>query len=322
MTIGRCAAHYENDRPRSKDDSLYSQLLHTKIYESMSITRTVSLCLSGSVIASRDTSGNFHLDECESHFKLYVPSQERDQEICFFTAVPKRLAKLFSIVDAAAEKIISDIWTASSAVIDELLDKNGIVKIHGMCAPVHAELLSSETQLDNFPLDRESGNACSASSIDEGVESSDISDSKEASDEEEPDLDDDTALDEASVQSARSSVRSPIRADISVASAGAHITATELSVSPLTREVPGYEALLEHVICAGELIELPAKSHQALSPKQGSVFGTGHVAAEQVFGKRDLNPFAHDSKVGAAGELLVSREMFSKGRANLLLLGI
>ena len=253
--------------------------------------------MNDSVIATQSTKGNFHLEEGETNLKLYVPRETRDQELCFLTQIPKRLASVFHNSDMAVEKILGDILHSSLVILDDLLDTNGIVQVPGVNQLQPMDPTSAPLQAGTHASELEFGDARSTDtgddSITETAASESVSDDERTIDTTSASLgstwDSETIVEPSTVyNSARFSIRNAESAPESGA------------------QRSGYSDLLDQVINAANQTDLPREMSQSLSRAPDRTSPASRLSSEDIFGIRVANPLVHDIKVGAAGELFVS----------------
>ena len=317
----RCAVHFGKDITYSADDPLYGRLLHTEVYKSEDIVKTTSLSLKGNVLATQDSPGTFHLQEDEKLLRLYVPHNQRLQELCYITQIPRRLALLFSAADpAAAEKILGDVLKASPVILDDVLVAKGIIQISGVNPlPEEVESRSRSVSEASFqgglasePQDNPSVTSDDESTVIESQDSVYETSSFTSRD--------NTPFSEVSRLStfmggniAASQASAISRHFTSLENTpfkgvsrlppfvGSHVAASQASAISRNQE---YCKLLGQIIQAAGRIKFPDSQTTRRATADGC--DASKISLQSCFGNRAENPLEHDIRVGAAGELFVS----------------
>ncbi|KAL8829788.1 MAG: hypothetical protein Q9191_001815 [Dirinaria sp. TL-2023a] len=113
-------------------DSLYQRLQRADVRLTNSISSTTKLILSGTTIASASTISRLHLQDEGDQISLYVPRNEREKELSYLTKVPERMMAYFGIKDRGAAKVFGDVVRSSRAVLDDVLESHGIMRLPGL----------------------------------------------------------------------------------------------------------------------------------------------------------------------------------------------
>lgn len=130
-----CATHF--DSPMTRDRNLSSKLRNADVFESESITKTVTLSLDGNNLAMQETKGFLHIETDEDQIRIHVPKKLEDRELCYLTQLPKHLVAYLTIREATAIKVFGDVLNASPLVVEAVLDEYGIVKISERGPPLN-----------------------------------------------------------------------------------------------------------------------------------------------------------------------------------------
>lgn len=299
----RCAAHYKHGITHSKDDPLYNRLLHTEVYTSEDIVKTIKLGLNGNVLATRSGQGTFHLHEDETMLRLYIPHNHRLQELCYITQIPKRLALQFTTTDAAAEKAIGDIFKSSLAILDDVLVNKGIIRVLGVePMPDLEEPRPNAVPETGFQFGHISEFQDNVSILSDGESTvigyNDLVSEAGTSARQENNI---------SYRAPRSSSNTT---ESQIRPTSRHDTPPVLITIPRNREYP---KLLSQVIEAAGRINFPQSQTMSRASTGGLAAST--LSLESCFGTRAESPLEHDIKIGAAGELFVSRKTQKKFRS-------
>ena len=109
---------------------MYRRFRDTDVYESNGISKTITLSLNGiNPVTVEGARASLHIDEDDSQRRLYVPKDERLQELCFINSLPKGLVNYLGIDDLAAIKVFGDVLKARPIVIDDLLVELSIIRL-------------------------------------------------------------------------------------------------------------------------------------------------------------------------------------------------
>lgn len=269
---GSCACYFESLQAKDGGHELLRKLMHAIVYQTDNIVMTVGLELNGRVIEAQSTTGTLHIEDDDSSLKLYVPKDEKDREICFFTQLPERLVSHWAISDRAAVKIIGDALTASTYALDGILREYGITELPGLRPAEDAEI--GEGGKDYIgPTSR---------TITAGVTNT------------------------SAKLSTPSTLSSAATAPAGLAFTQSRAIAPEEAEDVVNRSgASEYEALLDRVIRAVEQVDLPV--HETFTSHTTDPTNSAGAAADPdiLFGVRTQDAMAHDMKIGAAGELYV-----------------
>ena len=109
---------------------MYRRFRDTDVYESNGISKTITLSLNGiNPVTVEGARASLHIEEDDSQRRLYVPKDERLQELCFINSLPKGLVNYLGIDDLAAIKVFGDVLKARPIVIDDLLVELSIIRL-------------------------------------------------------------------------------------------------------------------------------------------------------------------------------------------------
>lgn len=109
---------------------MYRRFRDTDVHESSGISKTITLSLNGiNPVTVEGARASLHIEEDDSQLRLYVPKDERLQELCFINSLPKGLVNYLGIDDLAAIKVFGDVLKARPVVIDDLLVELSIIRL-------------------------------------------------------------------------------------------------------------------------------------------------------------------------------------------------
>lgn len=214
------------------------------------------------------------------------------REKCYLTQLPNELRQYLVLMDnspGASKAFLMVIQASSIYVLDEVLDDEGIVRIpdSDLVAFEQAEEGSNslgEDEHANIP-----------------VEKSDSPNDGESLPEVQADIDNHAYTPSTSeeVHSVTSDSRS------STPYIAVHRTEHVPDVQDVPPEPSHYVRVLKKVIRIAQRTNIPFRSDQLESSAAtaGALTSEEHISA---FGSRSQNQFAHDIKIGAAGELFAS----------------
>ena len=246
-----------------------------------------------------------HIEEDDRQLRIYVPRKKRERKICYCTELPEKLAAQLCLHNVAAVRILGDILTKSSSVLDELLEYHEIARVPGI---EPAEQTASEDSLSEEDTEQQVSHLApppahlpstparrgsSASAFTPASASS--STSRAAPSYAESIFTPRSSQAYTGYTNTPSSSFSPFpdrrREDISQGvSTGGH----------------EYRALLDRVIRAASRAPFPKPGVPSPETSLDSDNETPVILSDTVFGRRSDGKVSHDVKIGAAGELYVS----------------
>ncbi len=100
---------------------------------------TLQLSQSGNSIPLEDSSPNIHIDDAPGHLKVYVPKKGKAQDVAFSSVLPRRLlwwlmdypdGRIEAAADTLAINALNLIFHCEVHVLDEILDRQGILQVH------------------------------------------------------------------------------------------------------------------------------------------------------------------------------------------------
>lgn len=283
----RCAVHFHSQKFRNCDISLYKELRDASISVSDGILKSISVLQCGKKITIENNRANFHLEEQNGDLSLYVPRNEDAREECFFRQLPRALMSFLGISDAAAEAVLLGVIGCRSLVsVDNILEAAGIVEVDEISRRSNPMITSDTTATAGIPEE-----------VVDAIDHTVLNISTPGRDAEE--VQPQRALSRNSLLSnwnpfANRQLLTPPR---NYGESGNYYPTIEPS-SPSP-----YLSLLERVIHTASSMSIPRNRSHAFAEIQG-VFHPRIVLPGSGFGPRSPE---RDRKIGAAGELLVSR---------------
>lgn len=279
MLTKSCSCAVSNRSPlvNGGPQLLFNRLLATTILKTEGISTHYTIQHdNGDIIGPiTQNTGHVNIQEQAGSWQIFVPRNRDAREVCYMRELPHALTKLFKITQSAGENI-SHVLNSSIAVIDELLEQGGIGLVPGIESPPRRVVEDVDEHGANV---REEA-------------SSEVS-------EEHPGFFERLNTPSSSIFG-RGNMRTSPR----------QVVPLQRSPSRVYREGNefftdnAYLELLDNVIRIARRTTLP--HHNALAGPANGQFHPGfdHDAA---FGIRSQGQMNHDFKIGAAGELFVSR---------------
>ncbi|RYP09924.1 hypothetical protein DL764_000966 [Monosporascus ibericus] len=133
----RIAKHFQSPRIKDEDQALYDLLRSAQTWETDEILSQLIISMDGKPISVQTSSSQVHIEDGASQLKIYVPEEEGSREVCYLTALPRRLVEwaMTDPVTQIQDKINPDMVAATTAIlnakfrsVDRLLDKHGIIE--------------------------------------------------------------------------------------------------------------------------------------------------------------------------------------------------
>ncbi|EPE32824.1 ATPase of HSP90 chaperone/DNA topoisomerase II/histidine kinase [Glarea lozoyensis ATCC 20868] len=286
---------------------LYFQLQMSSVLKSNAIRATYTLRHENG-----DTTGpipgipgHVHVEEVQGFWAIFVPEIASEREISYKLHLPRALARLLDL-PASCRDVIGLVLNSSPAVIDELLETEGIGQVLGIEPPVRRlnddeNTLSDEEQATDTtstpqgtsrPISRGSDDVPRASrAIMVATERRSAPISREESHRQPLDLEQAVDSEQEPYPQSPSELESESNLDNVI-----HLPIRQVP------NVDAYTQLLGHVIRIARETDFP-RSDSPAAPGNGRYL-PGYDALG-AFGVRSLNQIGHDKKIGAAGELFV-----------------
>jgi hypothetical protein len=235
-------------------------------------------------------TGHLHIEKHNETWQIYVPRKRHIREVCYKSALPDALIKIFEVSQASRESV-GHVLNSSILVLDDILERAGIGRVPGITPPLRAfedmsqgesdseESASVEREVplsDGFHPFRWDSTGSEA-----GLRASRRLDTPSAS-----------TFEEGRTPSSTYSYDVPLRSSVPVGLG-----------RDLSHRSNAYRALLDNVIRIASRTQLPLFAALASSSNGQSHPDFDHEAA---FGIRSQGEMRHDMKIGAAGELFVS----------------
>jgi hypothetical protein len=264
-----------------------------------------------------------HVREQDDKWEILVPQNRRDRELCYLRQLPEALCKLFYI-DSSAREIIGNILNSSPFVIDDLLEAAGIGKVSEIQPPPRPSVDDLDEQETVAAEETVETEAAMAPLRDSRAQSAPLLSSRtgfaQAGSSNLPSLGHRMASSSGSRARTPSSSTAPSESRgtpdsriFGFPSPGPPREADNIfnrSPSPedvaqgIFAGIDAYRELLDNVIRIASRTTLPR--YRAMAGPGGGQFHPG-FDLEAAFGVRSQDQMTHDTRIGAAGELFVSR---------------
>lgn len=300
----RCAVHFNSRKAKGKDKSLYKLLQTATVHISHYISKSLSLKQGPTVYTVEDLEANFHMDVVDDHLMLYVPAEKQKMEACYLEELPKHIFNFFEISDEAAEAVLIKILGSSSLeMVDNVLEKAGIVEVKGVYRPVDGDISIARVRTDSV-LDTRTQQPPNRANGARSTPRQNTTAHTHAADIDLPDSRNDE-------RDNAEDIVSDWRRSLRTHSPGSQIF--ESIEQPV--ENAAYAALLDRLIGTARNAYIPlcdSASHCFCShTPELAVFNCSdyHIDYPSIFTMRSLD---RDRRVGAAGELFVSPNLYLK----------
>ncbi|KAH8808653.1 hypothetical protein F5884DRAFT_900865 [Xylogone sp. PMI_703] len=281
----RCVVSNRSPLVTRGPQSLYDRLLATTVLRSDAIVTQYSITLhNGDVIGPiTQEAGLLHTREDDGMWRIFVPRNRHNKEVCYRTALPNELTKLFKIPQSARE-LISNIINSSILVLDDILEHDGVGWVPGIEPPERSAIEDTdETETED--------------EVTEAIPLPASQQSPEASEGSE------TSVTLSRPETPSSSIVGEVHVRAAVYSD--NLQRRPSLVYPEQDEPyrsDAYRELLDNVIRIAGRTTLPYYGTLP-SPNYGPYHP--NFDHEAAFGIRSHGEMAHDRKIGAAGELFV-----------------
>ncbi|RHZ43626.1 uncharacterized protein CDV56_101060 [Aspergillus thermomutatus] len=282
--IYRCILHYSEEGRETVGQRL-RQLQNVLVYESAGFKKSLVLQLNEVTARVQSDTGLVHIEDVSDVLRIYIPRDDSDRQRCYHLDLPQALRRHFGLRDSAASFSFALIFLTPENLIDESLDRHGIVRIS---PDISQQLESESTDTTISEAHVEEGNVFSGS--EESRESGEGIDTPRSSPETT------VELPRTIVTHYRTSTPPPRLFSVPPPDRAS----PDRVPRPFSEHHP-YIQLLDKVI----RLARPLTLSEALQRPMNTVLGNANTSHELVFGVRSENLLAHDIKIGAAGELFV-----------------
>lgn len=299
---------YNSPRVRGDRKSFYDLLRTAKTLETDKITSELRLCQDGHILKAEKTSAMLHIQEDEASLKVYLPRNERSQEFCFNSKLPRCLGEwimtdpVTRIEEPVNLKFVTAIQSVLSVKSIALLD---VLDDHGITLVDVAERNDKDFENKNEMADRFETRTVELLN-EELIQHRSLNRGRSSmSDSDDPVID-----------TPPSSVHSPSVGRTSnneepySASAVTRHAALRPGLPHLDLSLPNlnqYSALLSRVVEVARTATFPSRGVYNMSAMHAALeqIMLGEEDATEPFRLRSITQIERDKQIGAAGELFV-----------------
>jgi hypothetical protein len=266
LTLPSCAAKYKSSKALRDERALFEQLSYAVIYTTDEITTNLVLALPNRSITVQSDRPAIHHNISDGKIKIYVPADQQARRGCYRSQLPKLLASILGVTSHATFDIAS-IISCALVDLDTVLVEQDISSVGWIEQPV---VVTPDVSVDERPTTPASAVANS---------------------------------DTATLLNIGSGLVTP----------GTSPTRYRRSVSRIdaqyfveTQPPAQYPDLIEQVVESARRASHKYRNGQADIEDATSPHGQCHqLDHTATFGCRNENTFAHDRRIGAAGEAYV-----------------
>ena len=129
---------YNSPRTQRDRNEFYILLQNSETLETGKITAELLLRQGDEVLRVEKKSASLHICEDTDRLRVYVPRDNRSQEVCFHSKLPRRLCE-WMMTDPTTEitqpvlpdtvAIVQSVLSAQSFALNDILDEHGIVEV-------------------------------------------------------------------------------------------------------------------------------------------------------------------------------------------------
>lgn len=327
------------ERSPNSNETLYHLLRSCEVNETDGITNLLVLTQNDMEVSVEKSKSKLHIQKDETHLRIYVPNVRKDRDLCYYTTLPTRLLSEVllddedsaedALVTSRAEAILTKILQCPDTIIDDILEDQGVVQVNldvlrtdnrgpsAVSPSIDLETFSNTDRIETrstTPLastrspsiTHTSGTLTPETPVQRPtISAQESSSSRAARAESEPPLN--SASSEPFSEVVRAH-RSRVTASPSPRSAPDPVRNT--AIPRALGNNNEYRRLLDQVIAASRTAEFPSRGAFAFD-EMLSALPLDHSSEVSeypgAFGIRELNELNHDMRIGAAGELFVSR---------------
>ncbi|KAK4233160.1 hypothetical protein C8A03DRAFT_19708 [Achaetomium macrosporum] len=313
----RIAMTYNSPRIQGDRNAFYALLQNSETLETERITAELLLSQDNDVLRVEKESASLHIREEAHGLTFYVPRDNRSQEVCFNSKLPRRLCEwimtnpatqITEPTSSEAVTAVQSVLNAKSFALDDILDEHGIVAVG--VADTEMEILAAEE--DASVGSRTATPATSAEVDGDGVlpwPGTPPSRHRQAAQAESSENDSySSGLVTPSASVPTPEVDNSTSYIVARSRQAALRPQTIRPISAYGVEDAQYASLLRSVVSAARRATFPSRGAFDVSGLQGALPGsTGdHDCVPEAYRLRSDSQIERDKRIGAAGELFVS----------------
>jgi hypothetical protein len=300
------AVTYDSPRARGDLKAFYNLLRRAKTLETDKITSELHLNQDGKLLRVEKASAMLHIKEDQDSLTLYLPTNERRQEFCFNSKLPRRFSEwmMTDPVTLIGEPVRLEVVAAIQSVLSvKSIALSDVLDDHGINLVDVAEEEAEEFE-ENYNIVDPSGPRTSEQLNEDSVQHRTLDrERSNMSDSEDPGID----TPPSSVHSL-SVGRASRSEEASSTSAVTRYAASRPGPPPINVSLPSpneYSALLRKVVEGARRATFPSKGAYDMSAMQ-AVLERTTIGEEGPFRLHSTSQIERDKQIGAAGELFVS----------------
>jgi hypothetical protein len=309
----RIAVTYNSPRTQNDQAAFYALLQSSETLETARITAELLLTQDDEVLRVEKESASLHIHEGTDGLRVYVPRDNRSQEVCFNSKLPRRLCEWIMTdpttqsvtpVFPDAVTVVQSVLNAQPFALDDILDEHGIVDVD--VADSNVELPVAHNMEENTGVARGSTPAMIPGEVDNGgllwLETPPSHHRSQTS----------GSNDSPDLLTPLSSVASPelVTTSYITAQSSHRASRPRLPVMSAYRvpEEDQYLSLLRRVVGAARRATFPSRGTFDMSALNAALPGSpgDNDAAAELYRLRSTSQIERDKRIGAAGELFVS----------------
>jgi hypothetical protein len=300
---------YNSPRTQGDREAFYTLLRRSKTLETDKITSELHLHQDGKLLRVEKESAMLHIHEDPISLKIYIPRNERSQEFCFNSKLPRlfgewmmteSVTQIREPISPEAVNVIQSVLSVKTFALLDVLDDHGISLV---------DVAGEEVEeLEEDYIVAESSRPRTSEQLNDGFLQHGTSDNQRSNLSEDEDLGTDTPPSSVHSLDAGRAFRDE---EISDSSAVSRYAPSQPLLQPMNVFVPSsneYSALLRKVVDCARRTTFPSRGAFDMSAIQVAL---GRITSEEEYAAasyrlRSTSQLERDKQVGAAGELFVS----------------
>ena len=322
--MSRIAVTYNSPRTQRDSKEFYALLQSSETLETGKITAELLLRQNDKVLRVEKESASLHIHEGADGLRVYVPRDNRSQEICFHGKLSRRLCE-WMMTDTTTEitrpvssdtvSVVQSVLNAQSFALNDILDEHGIVEVDVANSDIEIPVAEDE----NASIARASAPAtppAEANNIDAPRPETSLP-RHYAQTEFRSDGTWGSPTPLSSVSSTEFIATSYVATRSSQAASRPQLR--PMDAYGIVQE-DQYASLLRNVVRAARRTTLPSRGTFDMSALHAALPGVpaDNDAAAEAYRLRSTSQIERDKRIGAAGELFVSRSSHERMTAATL----
>ena len=303
---------YNSPRTQRDPNEFYILLQNSETLETGKITAELLLRQDNEVLRVEKKSASLHIREGTDGLRVYVPRDNRSQEVCFHSKLPRRLCE-WMMTDPMTETtqpvssdtvaVVQSVLSAQSFALDEILDEHGIMEV---------DIANGDVEIP-VAEDEDASIARASSPATPPAEANNIDEPRpETPPPRHHEQTESSSDDTLGSLTPLSSVASPEVIATSYVAARSSQAASRPRLRPMDAygivQEAQYASLLRNVVRAARYATFPSRGTFDMSALRAALPGVpaDNNAAAEAYRLRSTSQIERDKRIGAAGELFVS----------------